>query len=648
MILKIQDKKVIVLTKDCKYYNLRRRPGMCKGQKVEFEKSDIIYTRETFTGYIKFAGYAASVLIIFASILFFYMNSSNNVFGYIAVDINPSLEISIDKRYCIKDVSPLNDDAVIVIEKLDLKGLPIKDALPQIFKRTKELGFLDLNKKDVVLISTAQVDEEMGREEEIESIVVNICSDIKELKNDNINTQVIKVQPETRALAMDNNISMGRYKIYEEAKKSGLQVSVDSIRNESLENIIDKVELSVVEINPSDSDRAIGKTALTSPIPSSTVRPTHTTKSVDTGKDTKEIEPSVPTLQPATYLPKTPGNRTTVTPRATLVHTMPSNTPTNISTITFANTPINLPTNVPSSTPASFPTNGPVSMHENTHTNAYTNTPTRISISTPANTSMSMPTSTPANIPTSTPRSTTTSVPTNTPTNTPTSIPVSTPTNTPVNMPTYTPTDTPTNTPTNTPASTSAIKPHLITVDFEDDPNVTDKFTWNTSFGEEPESVDKHRKWLQSKGIDITGTPAGFVFTTRIHGPIANTGVIVGNASPNYAEESIGLSDDEAINIKFLNQPVNYAKLCLVTVPSDYDIINNVPATVMIEAYDSFGQLVAVKTKTFTGVTNGKYTPANIEISIDNPCIETVVMKVKEHPNGGVYIEDIVFGNVAN
>lgn len=627
LILKIEDKKVIVLTKDCKYYNLRRRPGMCKGQKVEFDKSDIIHTRKTFTGYIKFAGYAASVLIIFAAILLFYMNSSNNVFGYIAVDINPSLEISIDKLYCIKDVTPLNDDAVIVIEKLDLKGLPIKDALPQIFKRTKELGFLDLNKKDVVLISTAQVDEEMGREEEIERIVVNICSDIKELKNDNINTQVIKVQPETRALAMDNNISMGRYKIYEEAKKSGLQVSVDTIRNESLENIIDKVELSVVEINPSNSDSDIGKSALTSPIPSSTVRPTHTTKPVDTGKDTKEIEPSVPTLQPATYLPKTPGNRTTVTPRATHVHPMPVNTPTNISDITFANTPISLPTNIPSSTPASLPTNTSVSIHESTHTSALTNTPT------------SIPTSTPANTPTSTH--------TSTPTNTPTRIPTSTSTNTPTNVPTYAPTDTPTNTPTNTPAPTQAIKPHIVTVDFEDDPNVTDKFTWNTSFGEEPESVDKHRKWLHSKGIDITGTPAGFVFTTRIHGPIADTGVIVGNASPNYAEESIGFSDDEAINIKFLNQPVNYAKLCLVTVPSDYDIINNVPATVTIEAYDLSGQLVAANTKTFTGVTNGKYTPTNIEISTYTPCIKSVVLKVKEHPYGGVYIEDIVFGNVA-
>lgn len=190
--------------------------------------------------------------------------------------------------------------------------------------------------------------------------------------------------------------------------------------------------------------------------------------------------------------------------------------------------------------------------------------------------------------------------------------------------------------------------PRLITVDFEDDPSVGGKFSWNPDYGLEPADVAPHKAWLLSKGIDITGTPNGFIFSTRMYGPIGDTGVIIGNASPNYVEESTGLSDDEIFNIKFLNQQVNYARLSLTTVPSDYDIINNVPSTIIIEAYDSNGKLVSTSTKTFTGVTNGKYTPDFIEISAATPCINNVVLKVNGHPYGGIYIEDITFGSTLN
>ncbi|HEY9060069.1 MAG TPA: hypothetical protein VIO64_06140 [Pseudobacteroides sp.] len=194
----------------------------------------------------------------------------------------------------------------------------------------------------------------------------------------------------------------------------------------------------------------------------------------------------------------------------------------------------------------------------------------------------------------------------------------------------------------------SSSDPKLITVDFEDDPSVGEKFNWNPDFGVEPADIASHKAWLLSKGIDITGTPAGFVFSTRIYGPVGNTGVVIGNASPHFEEESTGLSEDETLSIKFLKQTVSYAKLSLTSSPSDYEKINNVPAEVIIEAYDSNGELVSTSTKTFTGVTNGKYTPDFIEISAATPCINTVVLKVNGHPYGGIYIEDITFGSTLN
>ena len=174
-------------------------------------------------------------------------------------------------------------------------------------------------------------------------------------------------------------------------------------------------------------------------------------------------------------------------------------------------------------------------------------------------------------------------------------------------------------------------EPSITDVDFEDDPQVGSNITGNQD----------HHDWLKSKGIDITGTPSGFVWTTEISGLAGVTGVVVGFASPNFLEADSGLSDVEVLTIDFLGGPIKSAKITLTTVPSTVASVNNVPATVTIKALDAGNGVIATNTETFTGVTNGVLTPGVIGISATG--IARITLEASPHPAGGVYIEAVAF-----
>jgi hypothetical protein len=175
-------------------------------------------------------------------------------------------------------------------------------------------------------------------------------------------------------------------------------------------------------------------------------------------------------------------------------------------------------------------------------------------------------------------------------------------------------------------------------VDFEDVPQVSYHIT-ETDGTNGPGAT-----WLSSKGLGITGSPIGSVYTTKSSGGAGATGVIVGFSSPNFSEQDQGLSDSEVLTIQFLNESAKTVSVTLASSPSSEPIINNKSSTVVMEAFNDAGVSLGSATKTFTGVTNGVYTPASLGLSVSEAAIKKITLKATVHPYGGVYIEKVDFG----
>ncbi|MEL3974143.1 anti-sigma factor domain-containing protein [Rossellomorea oryzaecorticis] len=92
---------------------------------------------------------AASILTAAVLILTLFSGSflqSNKAYAYVSVDINPSLELSLNKEQQVIDITPYNEDGEVLIEKLeDWKKEDVSEVAEEILRVSEKLGYL---KKD--------------------------------------------------------------------------------------------------------------------------------------------------------------------------------------------------------------------------------------------------------------------------------------------------------------------------------------------------------------------------------------------------------------------------------------------------------------------------------------------------------------------
>lgn len=88
-------------------------------------------------------------------------NASKQVAALVSIDVNPSIELSVNKDDKVIDVSAANDDAKDILEDDDYSGAELKAAVDKIIDVLMQKGYLDGNKNSV-LISVDSDDEEFA------------------------------------------------------------------------------------------------------------------------------------------------------------------------------------------------------------------------------------------------------------------------------------------------------------------------------------------------------------------------------------------------------------------------------------------------------------------------------------------------------
>jgi len=141
---------------------IRRRKDMKVGQQVSFENEDIYNVRGKRFLYVAAAvsSVAAVLVVMFLYFQSAFLSNTDNIYGYICVDINPSVELVIDETCRVLEVRPQNKDGEQLISGLELLDKNVEDVVYELINRSISFGFVkaDDNRK-IVLISGALNDK---------------------------------------------------------------------------------------------------------------------------------------------------------------------------------------------------------------------------------------------------------------------------------------------------------------------------------------------------------------------------------------------------------------------------------------------------------------------------------------------------------
>lgn len=142
--------------------------------------------------------------------------------GYISVDINPSIMITVNIYDIIIDAHALNYDAERLLDNMDIKGENTGDTIGALIKKSEEMGYLNKNNKDVII--------------EVVSNIGEINIDVGYYKD----IILEKAEKSDLKIADDMNISIARAKaITEYTDKNGgtIEENAKRLENKSVKDI---------------------------------------------------------------------------------------------------------------------------------------------------------------------------------------------------------------------------------------------------------------------------------------------------------------------------------------------------------------------------------------------------------------------------
>ena len=245
-IVELAEDGAIVMVNDCSFVLVKKKKGMFLGQQIEFAVWEI---KESHQNLVRKVAATASIVILgialfLVALHFIKMPPANKSYAVVDIDINPSLELLIDRNNLVIGIKTINRDADILLMDNDLRGMPIDEAIEAVFEFAHDRGFVYEDKENLVLVSLAlnpDADKKGDEEEKFEHLLNQIK--LRATGDEVIIPVVISVPQDTVKSAGMNNLSIGRQYIYEKSKQKSGILNLGDVRKSSIQDLLYEAKL---------------------------------------------------------------------------------------------------------------------------------------------------------------------------------------------------------------------------------------------------------------------------------------------------------------------------------------------------------------------------------------------------------------------
>ncbi len=177
-----------------------------------------------------FAILGVVVLLAVVGYLVFMKNNTEG-YSYVLLKINPEVELGVDAENIVREVTPLNEDADVLLSDMELLGKPIEDAAEEIIDSTVEIGQL----QNTIELTVMNALEETRLQLE-NKIKTKIEARIQE-KNYNATLTVKGVTEEMKESADNYDISYGKILLISKAIEMNSDLIESDLVNKDIKDI---------------------------------------------------------------------------------------------------------------------------------------------------------------------------------------------------------------------------------------------------------------------------------------------------------------------------------------------------------------------------------------------------------------------------
>lgn len=220
-VIEVREDSLVVMLDDSTFESVKKFKGLEEGMEIYFEQRDII--RKSNSSLKNIALIAASILLFIVTSFYGVdvWNTNYRAIAIVSVDINPSVEIKINKNHNVINAIALNEDA----KKLplnDLKNQPIDKALEELVNMARVEGYIKDEEENYILVTSV----ELRKDAKEEKILTDLISEGKEKieissieAGEKVEVLAIRSSKETLKKARKENISVGKRELKKEEKE---------------------------------------------------------------------------------------------------------------------------------------------------------------------------------------------------------------------------------------------------------------------------------------------------------------------------------------------------------------------------------------------------------------------------------------------
>ena len=229
IVVKVTDKNIVLLCDNGTFKNIPHNSDQLPllGQSFSY-----VEKKRSIFDLLKLASVAAILILTTLAYTFSPFGDKDSAY-IVAMDMNPSIEITMDKNLNVRDLRGVNSDGEQVIESIDISksNQHISTVMQRIIQAASEKGYLQ--SPDEALISITVIPLHEG----LKSIVVAIEEEIDlSLKNNSIKSNISATvgNQELYKEAKELDISVNQLPLYKELFTRGIVQSPQEVRKKSI------------------------------------------------------------------------------------------------------------------------------------------------------------------------------------------------------------------------------------------------------------------------------------------------------------------------------------------------------------------------------------------------------------------------------
>ncbi|GAB7387134.1 anti-sigma-I factor RsgI [Bacillaceae bacterium] len=249
IVLKVEDDRVTVLTPQGEFVRVRKTRGDYEiGGEILLEPSSIavlpektVFRRTLAFGWLrqKRALTAAALALFLVIASFSLPRGSQEVYAYVSVDINPSLELAVDERLRVIEIHPYDEEGERVLAALPVwQKRPLREVAEHLVEVSEQQGYLQRGREMLITMTFMADQEENGEsrlQEEVETTIQEVAAE------EELILTAVHNSKEQHEEARRLGISPGRYAVAVAAKEQGIALSLAEIEGKSISELAREV-----------------------------------------------------------------------------------------------------------------------------------------------------------------------------------------------------------------------------------------------------------------------------------------------------------------------------------------------------------------------------------------------------------------------